>query len=351
MINKNEDYNMEIKEKNFITISLINSVLANIENQSRKNDSPTNNQINDKNALNQIIIKDKNNLMNSFKFLDNCFNYIKDLKKKEYVFLKRNINYLYKITTKRSNRIFKKIIAKNIDSFLALFITLLKNYINKLDHNNIRKILIIVIKLILDGIIPENSFQIIIEIFINILILIINENQDNVFLFEEEPFLLVDDIIESIIFHKKIKDDKLDNAILKPIINIFDKYLITPKYLNIDFNISSIWLKLLEYPLSNQNDQKMFNIIKDPEEQATNDDLNKIQIKNENGNNEENLQKKIYDFLINIYKFNMKDAYYQNNIIPKGINNLIYYVNSLDFLIELFKKEKEELNADSSFQI
>ena len=68
-------------------------------------------------------------------------------------------------------------------------------------------------------------------------------------------------------------------------------------------------------------------------------------------NNEKSLHQKIYNFLIKIYKFDMKDEYFQNSIIPKGIVNLNYYTNSMNYLIELFKKEKEELNTDSSFKI
>ena len=350
-MNKDEYY-IEIKEENkFINISLIKSALNEILKEKNNNQKQNNNQVNIINS-NEIFIKDINCLMNTIKILENLIYYTNLPKLNIYRYLKRDINYIYKLASKRTDDLFQKIKITNNESILALFIELLKIYINETNHSKIKKLLIMIMRLIIDNIIPKNSFKIIIEIFINILIIILKYNPDNKFSLNDEPFNFINDIIDSLIlFPKEISVDKIDNCILKDTIDIFDQYLITPNYVNICFRCSPIWLKFLENNMINPLIDNEINDNRNSKDK--NDDGDNIdKIQDNNDNNEENLQKKLYKFLIKIYKFDMKDDYFQNSIIPKGVINLKYYINSLKYLTDLFnEEEKQQSDSDSSFKI
>jgi hypothetical protein len=340
-MNKDE-CNLDVKEDTiFINNALINSAIMKIEKEKSKKNNCVNININEINS-NQMIFQDTNNLVNSIKLIDNILDYIKKPNMKLFRLLKRNNNYIYQLASKRSNTMFKKIEGNYIQTLIAIFIKLLQNYINEKNHENIKKLLVMIMRLITDEIIPANSLEIIIEIYIKIFIIILDENQDNNFSLNDEPFIFINDIIDAIVFFsQKILIFKgTDNCIINNIIDIFDKYLITPNYLNISFRGSSIWLKFLE------ND-----LVSPPAENSKKSDNTESDKQMNKDNNEKSFQQKIYNFLIKIYKFDMKDEYFQNSIIPKGIVNLNYYTNSMNYLIELFKKEKEELNTDSSFKI
>ena len=349
-MNKDE-FNLEFKEdNNHITISLIKSALENIEKQNTKKTATNNNKNYDSNS--NKIFQDTKNVLNYIKVIDNIFYYISKPNMKLYRLLKRNNNYTFKLASKSSNSIFKKIKDNYIEPIIALFIKLLSLYINEKSHKNIKRLLVLIIRLIIDEIIPVNSLEFIIEIFVNIFIIIVNENQDSNYSLNDEPFLFINDIIDSLLFFSKnIKEKNLDNSIIIHIIDIFDKYLITPTYINISFRGSPIWLKFLEKnmisPPAEKDKKTDVKFIEDETNTDYSDSNNIIN----NDKKEENLQKKIYIFLIKIYKYDMKDEYFQNSIIPKGIVNLNYYTNSMNYLMELFKKEKEELNIDSSFKI
>ena len=347
---KKEEFNKEIKEDNYINISLIKSALENIAKESSNKKNSISNQINDINS-NQLIIKDTKSLINSIKLIEKYFNYINKTNTQLCRLLKRNINYIYKLSSKRTNRLFKKMKISSIEALLAIIIKLLGNYINEKKHYNNKYLLIMIMRLIIDDIIPVNSLKIIIEIFINILTIILNTNPDNKYSLNEYPFIFVSDIIDSFtLFPKEIKIETLANCILNHIIDIFDKYLITPNYLNICFRESPIWLKILENNMTNpliENNGNKEDEKKDEDEEDNEE--NKEHVSNDN--KEKSILQKIYNFLIKIYKFDMKDEYFQNIIIPKGIVNLRYYINSMNYLIKLFEKEKGEIKSDSSFKI
>ena len=316
-----EQSNTEIKEDNYINNTLIKSALQKIKKENSKKNNTNNNQISDSDInSNQLIIKDIENLINSIKLMEKFFNYINKSKKQLNLSLERKINYIYKLASKGTNGIFTKIKKDSNESLLALFITLLKNYINEKNHEKIRKLLIMIIRLITEDIILANSLKIIVEIFINIMIIILNANQDKKYSINDEPFFFISDIIDSLIlFPKEIKIDKIDNCVLSHIIDIFDKYLITPDYTNICFRGLPIWLKILENNMINPLIEEKIEKNKNKEYEKKNDDEeNPMQVSNDNNDNEEkNIQQKIYDFLIKIYKFNMIDEYLQNIIIPK----------------------------------
>ena len=197
--------------------------------------------------------------------------------------------------------------------------------------------MLIIIRLIDDKIFPSNIFALISELFINILLIFLKLNSDNKYSLNDEPFILINDIVESIIkYPKEIKIENTNNYILNDIIDLFDKYLINPNYFNINFKENFIWLKFLE--------NNMINPLKENILINNNKDIKELE------NNKQIIQKKIFCFLTKIYKFNLKDEYFHNNILKKGIINLKYSINIFHYLIFLFNEE-EKLLKDTSFKI
>ena len=336
-MNKDE-YIIDIKDEN-ITFSFIKNAINNIYKDKSKNEEINNIQNNPDN-INNLFFEDIDKLLNSIKIIENIYKHIYKRNLNSYHLFKRNMRYINKLSMTKQNKIFKKLKINKYEIILAIFIIYLKNYIKDKNHDKIKKLLLIIIRLIAENIFPLNFFTIITEIFINILILILNFNSDYKYSLNDEPFILINDIIESIVtYPKEIKIENINNYILTDIIDIFDKYLITPNYLNIDFKETSIWLKFLENHMINPLKEAEINI---------NNDNNLIHKENEKN---ESIQKKIYFFLIKIYKFNMKDEYFQNNIMKKGIINLKYSINCLNYLIHLFNEEDKLQADDSSFKI
>ena len=334
-MNKDEN-SLEIKEESItITFSFINTAINNIFKDKEYYKDNNNKQ----NYSNIILSEDIDNLLNSIKKLDNLYNYIYKKKSNLYILLKRNIIYLNRLSANRQNKVFKEKKINKYELILAIIIINLKNYINAKKHEKIKNLLLIIIRLIDDNIFPSNIFSLISEIFLNILLLILKINSDNKYSLNDEPFIFINDIIESIIkYPKEIRIDNINNYILTEIIDIFDKILITPNYFNINFKENLIWLKFLENQMINPlKENKIIN-------KQNKDNINEID------KNKETIQKKIHSFLTKIYKYNLKDEYFHNNILKKGIINLKYSINIFHFLIYLFNEE-EKLLKDSSFKI
>ena len=344
----NKEENIEIKEEYFITFSFIKTALTNILKKQQKNKN------------NKIIIEDIGNLLNSIKNIENLTKNISKHNSKLYNLFKRNINYINKISMHQQNNVFRQKTIEKFEIILSFFIIYLKNAINEKKHMKIKKLLLTIIRLSTENIIPTNFFPKLIEIFINVLIIILNNNQEFKYSLSDEPFIFLNDIIESLIaYPKEIKIEDKNNYILTNVIDIFDKYLITPNYLNINFRETSIWLKFLENrminPLKeieiiNNDDDNIYENLDNNNDINNKDNNEENIIENDNENIKESIQKKIYFFLIKIYKFNMKDEYFQNNIMKKGIINLKYSINILNYLIHLYNEE-EKLQMDSSFKI
>jgi hypothetical protein len=55
------------------------------------------------------------------------------------------------------------------------------------------------------------------------------------------------------------------------------------------------------------------------------------------------MQKRLYSFLNKIYKFSIKCEYIENIIIKNSIFDLKYYLNALNFLMQLFMDEIESI--------
>ena len=270
-----EENNIEIKEEYFITFSFIKTALTNILKKQQKNKN------------NKIIIEDIGNLLNSIKNIENLTKSISKYNSKLYNLLKRNINYINKISMHQQNNVFRQKAIEKFEIILSFFIIYLKNAINEKKHVKIKKLLLTIIRLTTENIIPTNFFPMLIEIFITVLIIILNNNQEFKYSLSDEPFIFINDIIESLIaYPKEIKIEDKNNYILTNVIDIFDKYLINPNYLNINFRETSIWLKFLE--------NRMINPLKENEIINNDDDNGGENIDNNNDinnkdNNEENI--------------------------------------------------------------
>ena len=339
-----DENNFEIKDENLIPFSYIKAAINKIFKNITKDNEINDNEINLK-KTNKIIIKDKGNLIKYLITIEYLYKYIYKQNSNLYNLFRRNIDYINKLSFNRKNKMFKELKINNFELIFTIFIINLKYTVNEKKHEKTKELLLIIIRLIAENIFPKNFFTLITEIFINILIMILNNNSDCKYALNDEPFTLINDIIESlIIYPKEIKIDDTNNYILTDVIDIFDKYLITPNYSNIYFRETSIWLKFLENHMINPLKENETIINKDDND---NDEKNE---KDENDNIKENIQKKLYFFLIKIYKFNMRDEYFQKNIIKKGIINLNYSINILNYLIHLFNEE-EKLQIESSFKI
>ena len=326
--------NTENKIDKIITISLIKSSLNNVLESNSKG-KEVENYVN-------IPISDVNHLIDFIQTIENIFSNMYRKKPYTYNKFKRNFSYMNKLILSPKNIKFD-----NIEIILSFFIPLLKNYINTKKHHEIQEVFLLIIKYTNEKIFPSNTFRIIIEIFIQILILILNSNQEYKYCVKDEPFILINDIIETLITYQKMHendDDKNSNnnnsGILSDVIDIFDKYLITPYYTNICFKDSSFWLKLLENYVRKPFEE---NEIDNNRNSNSNSDIINI-------NNSNDIQKKLFLFLIKIYKFSMHDEYFQDIIIQKGIVNLKYYINTLNYLMSLFQEE-EKVQSESDFKI
>ena len=271
------------------------------------------------------------NIINFSKKFESIYSILFVKKKNSYKIFKRNIKYFAKYSIKTRVGKFKKNIYLTINpknSLLYFIIPILKIFVENKYHKKIRKIILILIKLWTEKIIPYEVFIITIEFILNLLIYILKSNNDSFYYINDEPFNLINDIIISLIsYPDKIKIENSNSYILTDILNLFDKYLFSQCFSNIILTETPIWLKLLEI--------KFFNPINHNEIYMNKNDISI--------NNKIEIQKKLYSFLNKIYKFSMKCDYIENIIIKNSILDLRYYLNALNFLMQLFMGEIESI--------
>ena len=271
------------------------------------------------------------NIINFSKKFESIYSILFVKKKNSYKIFKRNIKYFAKYSIKTRVGKFKKNIYLTINpknSLLYFIIPILKIFVENKYHKKIRKIILILIKLWTEKIIPYEVFIITIEFILNLLIYILKSNNDSFYYINDEPFNLINDIIISLIsYPDKIKIENSNSYILTDILNLFDKYLFYQFHTNIILTETPIWLKLLEI--------KFFNPINHNEIYMNKNDISI--------NNQIEIQKKLYSFLNKIYKFSMKCDYIENIIIKNSILDLRYYLNALNFLMQLFMDEIESI--------
>ena len=338
-MNENELIN-ENKDKSRYHLQLLKSAMTTILENNKK---LTNQKSNKNNLSRETILKDLNinNLMNSIRKFEKIFNSINKSNSLIERLFKRYTNYRNQKNSKILNTLIKNIKKSNNESMLGLFISLLKIYINKKRHEKIKQVLLLILRFSLESKHPCNYFSIIIEILFNIFIEVSKGNPNSTFNLEDEPFIILIDIINALIIYQKYQNLEKDfYYLLEDVIDLFDKYLIAPYYLNISFNEASLWLKLLEIYMINASNQNQIN----------SNPINSDNKANNFEDNNKNIQKKLFCFLGKIYKFSLKDEYFQNYLISKSIINLQYYNNLVNFLIYLINEEAK-LKFDSSFKI
>ena len=226
--------------------------------------------------------------------------------------LKQKIKIKYKKNYFNNNKQDKKLL-------LFIIIPIFRILVDKNDHINIRMFLMVLIKFCICQVFPYELFKTIIELLLNIIVNISNSN--SFYTINDEPFSLINDIIIALSKHtKEIKMENIYKNILIDIIDLFDEYLLfNNKYKYIILTETPIWLKLLDnYINTNQNHNESF--IKE--------NISPLDLKT-----------KINNLLIKIYKFSLRSEYIENIIIKNGIMDLNFYLNSLDFLKQLFWEE------------
>ena len=277
----------------------------------------------------QLVNINNNKIIDNSKKLESLFNliFIKKQNRNNFLLMKRNIVYLSKFALKRKDIKLKKnsyLNKNNQNSLLNFIIPTLKIFMENKNHKNIKKIFLILIKLGTEGILPYELFTIIVGLILYTLTDLLKSNNDDFFCINEDPFNIINDIIIALAtYPKEIKIEDPNCYILTEVINLFDKYLLSQNFTNIILTETPIWLKLLE--------NKLFI----PKIQSeTPDNINIIL-----GNKEMEVQKKLYSFLVKIYKFSMRYDYIENIIFKNSIIDLYYYLSSLNFLAQLFLEE------------
>ena len=221
---------------------------------------------------------------------------------------KRNINYINKYFNRSKRKI--KLINKRQDiSILINSLFIFKKYINENNHIFIKLYIKLLILLQYSDLISLNTFKLIVESYINIF------NKTNLIKYRFLKF--IDDLIEGVIqFPYKIKDE--NNNIFDSIMSLLEEYFIKNSDMKMEIKDLNIWQKLLGNKMALINNCVNKNILS--------------------------------NFLINIYKNNI-NINFLFELYKQSIINLDYYLNSIKFLSELFKKEEEEKKNYFNFNI
>ena len=305
-----------------ITFDLIKDSLKKIIEKYKKNKD--NELAKSKKFLIQINI-DK--LISLSKKIENIYSIFYNAKKKSFRLFKRKINYLIKSLLNKKDIKFKKYNhIDDVNKSLYVFISLLKIFISENNYKKIKNLLFILIKLSTKKEIYYEIFLLIIELILNILIFISQRNILIFFSLDEEPFNLIETIIDAMIsYPDEIIIENPNKYILSNVIDLFDEYLFFPNYPNINLKQSTLWLKLLE--------NNMFTPVNQNELIETKNNIGA------NINNRKQIQDILNYFLVKIYKFSMRNNYMENILFKNSIINLKYYISSISFLKKLFWDE------------
>ena len=312
---------IEQKNKNYFSLDLIKKSLIDLKDINKSFGNINNEKI-----------------MDFSKKFENM--YIKILSQKKHIFrkIKNKIRYFGKyILLKKDIKLKNNLLTiHNQEKTLFFFIIpILKIVLNTKKHHFIQKMLLLSIKFFIRKMLPYEIFISTIELLLNLLINLLKSNKDCFYNINDEPFNILNDIIVALIsYSEEIKIEDLNQYILTDIINLFERYLFSKNFPNIILGNSPIWIKLLQNKMVSSTDLKEF---------LNNKDDIKI-------NNKKLVQKKLYSFLIKIYKFSLKNDYFDNIIIKNSILDLNYYLSCLNFLSELFTTEIKSIPS-SEFKL
>ena len=304
-------------DNNYISIDYINSSMINI----LKTPNPlkdTNSKINQTNIFSNI----SSEYIKLSKNIDNLFSKItpSNFYNKKY---KRTIEYINKLIISGKEIKFNKSICEKkeiISKITLLGLYIIKNNIlNRVNLIN-QKFIKILILLTYSDCLPTENFIFIINTFLDIGIeLLVKEEKiiDNNSLFNKSCLSFINDLFCALIsIPHKLINEKNHLKLIDQLITILDKNIFSCPY-NLRLNKLDIWMKLLGNKIINIDDNYSFNY------------------------------NKIISFLVKIYKYNFDNLFLYKDIYEKSAVSFDYYVNSLDFLIALFKQEqKQRFNND-----
>ena len=276
---------------------------------------------NEKIVINEFQNNIGKNLDNFYnKFINNKFNIYShnEFYFKEYIKFRKKINFIAKKLYCLNNE--TKIKIKNNSnkvniSFLINSQFVFKNLINEKNHIYIQKFFKILILFQYYDIISLITFKFIVELYINIFCELILDNS--------HYLLFINDIIEGFAqfpFRIENNNNETNNNLFIEIINIFQEYFVNDPTMKMKISKSLIWLKLLGNKIISNLDNK--------------EDLNKL-----------------YKFLVDIYKYNISVNFLFENIYKYSAVDLNYYLNSINFLSNLFKDEAQAKKNINNFNI
>ena len=301
--------NVSIKnEKNKIQIDFINSTIKLSEIKFEKINNASTHSISLNLKCNNFLLSKK---------LDDFFLG----KRKTKIFFKkyiRTIEYINKLINIRKEIKFKNIENQSgdlISKVTKSFMYIIKDNINSKNCSLNQKFIRILIVMAYNNILPIEILILIISIFINIVIdIIVKEAQiiGNSSKLNKTPMCFINDLFNALVsipqeFINRIIHIKL----IGQIITILEQNIFKYPY-NIHANKLHLWLKLLENKIISSD--------------------SKTQIHYD----------RILSFLIKIYKFSFDSVFLYKNIYEKSAVSFDYYVNSLDFLCELFGEEQSQ---------
>ena len=304
------------KNQEILSITLINQT---IEELYKENINKNNNQENN-DKLSLIIVKVNETLFSLYKkgkgkpFKFKIIKYFK--------FLETIINNNKRLSMKKHNNVEKDIIVNR--SIVNISIILLLDFVNNKKHNFIQKYIKILLVLIINKILKNEYFYLILDIFLKTILYRIDSlNLKTPYKFyklKNEPLLFINDIIEGIINFPFdiLKDDIFVELFTKS----FNNFFLLAKRKNIIIEKGVEWLKLLENKEFNLDSQTL----KEKEKTIVSD--------------------KIIDFLINIYKNNIPINFF-GEIYKKSCIDLIYYLNILKLIQKLFEKDYNSFNNEN----
>ena len=301
--------NVSIKnEKNKIQIDFINSTIKLSEIKFEKINNASTHSISLNLNCNNFLLSKK---------LDDFFLG----KRKTKIFFKkyiRTIEYINKLINIRKEIKFKNIENQSgdiISKVTKSFMYIIKDNINSKNCSLNQKFIRILIVMAYNNILPIEILILIISIFINTVIdIIVKEAQiiGNSSKLNKTPMCFINDLFNALVsipqeFINRIIHIKL----IGQIITILEQNIFKYPY-NIHANKLHLWLKLLGNKIISSN--------------------SKTQIHYD----------RILSFLIKIYKFSFDSVFLYKNIYEKSAVSFDYYVNSLDFLCELFREEQSQ---------
>ena len=301
--------NIPIKNaKNKIQIDFINSKIKLSEIKFEKVTNASTNSI----SLNL----NHNNFLLSKKFDD----FFLEKRKTKFYFKKyiRTIEYVNKLINIKKEIKFKNIEKQSgdlISKFTKSTMYIIKDNINSKNCSLNQKFIRILIVMAFKNVLPIENLILIISIFINTVIdIIVKEAQiiDNSCKLNKTPMCFINDLFNALVsIPQEFINRKIHMKLIGQIITILDQNIFKYPY-NIHVNKLHLWLKLLGNKIISSD--------------------SKTQIHYD----------RILSFLIKIYKFCFDNAFLYKNIYEKSAVSFDYYVNSLDFLCELFREEQTQ---------